>query len=164
MELKEGTLAPKSYGVEKDSLKHLKPYSGQRLVTDIDAAAIARYIGHRRKEKAADKSIKLEIGTLRGILKRAKVWSHIRENDDLLPKLADREDAGRAINSDEETALLAACLDSRSRGLYTAVVVALNNWNKTSLGRNSASKTRITSCASSTDSLKAAFSSYSGRH
>ena len=125
LELKEGTLAPKSYGVEVTSLKHLKPQFGQKLLTDIDAAAIARYVGHRRKENAADKSIKLELGTLRGILKRAKLWARIVD-DDLLPKLKDRNDVGRAITADEETALLTACLGSRSRGLYTAVVTALN--------------------------------------
>ena len=125
LELKEGTLAPKSYGVEVYSLKHLKPYFGQRLVSDIDGAAIARYVGHRRKQGAADKSIKLEFGTLRGILKRAKLWGQIAD-DDLLPKLKDRSDVGRAISADEETALLKTCLASRSRGLYTAVVIALN--------------------------------------
>lgn len=127
LELKEGTLAPKSYGVEANSLKNrLNQYFGQLLLTDIDATAIARYIGHRRQEEAADKSIKLELGTLRGILKRARLWALIRQDDDVLPKLADRDDVGRAITADEETALLAACRASRSRGLYTAVVIALN--------------------------------------
>jgi integrase len=127
LELKEGTLAAKSYAVEKNSLKHLKPFFDQKLLTDINAAAIARYVGQRRKEKAADKSIKLELGTLRGILRRAKLWGAISD-DDLLPKLRDREDVdvGRAITADEETSLLTTCRASRSRGLYTAVVIALN--------------------------------------
>jgi integrase len=123
--LKEGTLAPKSYGIEQSCLKHLRPYFGHRLLTDIDAAAIARYVGHRRKEGAADKTIKLELGTLRGMLRRAKLWGAIPD-DDLLPKLRDRDDMGRAITAEEESALLAACRASRSRGLYAAVVVALN--------------------------------------
>jgi integrase len=53
------------------------------------------------------------------------LWGAIAD-DDLLPKLRDREDVGRAISADEETALLASCRASRSRGLYTAVVTALN--------------------------------------
>jgi len=68
LSLKEGTLAPKSYGVEQSCLKHLKPAFGQRLLSDIDAAGITRYVGQRRKEGAADKTIKLELGTLRGML------------------------------------------------------------------------------------------------
>jgi integrase len=126
LELKEGTLAPKSYGVEKNSLKHLKPYFGQRLLSDINAAAIAKYAGHRRKEGAADKSIKLEIGTLRGMLRLAKLWALVKQDEDVLPKLKERDDVGRAITEEEETALLTACRASRSRGLYTAVVIALN--------------------------------------
>lgn len=107
------------------SLQHLKPYVGQRLLTAIDAALVARYVGYRRKEGAADNSIKLELGTLRGILKRAKLWARLAD-DDLLPQLKDRTDVGRAIMTEEEAALLSARLGSRSRGLYTAVVVALN--------------------------------------
>jgi integrase len=124
--LKEGTLAPKSYGVEKNSLKHLKPFFSQWLLTDINAAAIARYAGHRRKQSAADKSIKLEIGTLRGILRAAKLWAIVKQDEEILPKLREREDVGRAITNAEEAAILDACRASRSRGLYTAVAIALN--------------------------------------
>src|SRR5262245_22480717 len=48
LDLKEGTLAAKSYGVEQNCLNHLKPYFGQRVLNDIDAAGIARYVGQRR--------------------------------------------------------------------------------------------------------------------
>jgi integrase len=125
LDTKKDTLAPKSYGVEVYALQHLKPVFGRRLVSDIDAASVARYVGQRRHEKAADKSIKLEIGTLRGILKRAKCWAAIVEAG-LLPTLTDRTDVGRAISAEEEKALLAVCVNSRSRGLATAVVIALN--------------------------------------
>src|SRR4051812_44975199 len=122
LELKEGTLAPKSYGVEVNSLQHLTPYFGNRLVSDIDAADISGYVGRRRQEKVgplarrrpvADKSIKHELATLRGILKRARLWSAIAD-DALLPTLHDRDDVGRAISADEEAALLAVCWKSRS--------------------------------------------------
>jgi integrase len=125
LELKQSVLAPKSYGVEQYSVKHLKPHFSQRLLNDINAPAIARYVGFRRKEGAADKSIKLELGTLRGILKREKLWGAIAD-DDLLPRLRDRDDVGRAITADEEAAVLSASHASRSRGLYTAIVIALN--------------------------------------
>jgi integrase len=125
LEIKKATLATKSYSVEQYSLKHLRPVFGQRLLSDINAATIARYVGLRRNEDAADKSIKLELGTLRGILKRAKLWAALVD-DDLLPRLRDRDDVGRAITTGEEKTLLAACHESRSRGLYTAVVIALN--------------------------------------
>ena len=50
LKLKDGANALKSYGVEVNSLKHLKPVFGQKLLTDIDAMTIARYVGVRRKE------------------------------------------------------------------------------------------------------------------
>ena len=40
--------------------------------------------------------------------------------------LATREDVGHAITADEEAALLSECLNSRSRCLYPAVMIALN--------------------------------------
>jgi len=40
--------------------------------------------------------------------------------------LATLDDVGHAITADEEAALLSACLKSRSRCLYPAVMVALN--------------------------------------
>lgn len=126
LELKEHAIAPKSYAIEKCNLKHLRKHFGQRLLCDISAETISRYISHRRNQGAADKTIKLECGTLRGILKRGRVWAHIRQDDAALPKLKDREDVGRALTREEETTLLAACAESRSRGLYTAVVLALN--------------------------------------
>lgn len=40
--------------------------------------------------------------------------------------LATLDDVGRALTTEEEGALLSACLDSRSRSLYPAVTLALN--------------------------------------
>src|SRR5688572_28177778 len=64
LKLKESTLAKKSYAIEKCNMAHLKAYFGQKLLQDITAELIARYVGHRRAAKAADKTIKLELGTL----------------------------------------------------------------------------------------------------
>ena len=41
--------------------------------------------------------------------------------------LATRDDIGKALTVDEESALLSCCLTSRSRGLYPAVMLALNS-------------------------------------
>jgi hypothetical protein len=40
--------------------------------------------------------------------------------------LATRDDVGHALTADEETGLLSECLNSRSRCLYPAVMIALN--------------------------------------
>jgi hypothetical protein len=61
-------LAASSPRIERDNLKHLRPHFEKRLVTDIQAKDVSRYQQARLAEKAARKTINLEVGTLRAIL------------------------------------------------------------------------------------------------
>lgn len=72
---------------------------------------------------ASPKTINLEIGTLRAILRRYRVWATIQPDVKMLAVL---NDVGRAISPAEEEALLKACAASRSRSLPVAVTIALN--------------------------------------
>jgi integrase len=121
--LKKPTLAARSVAIEEANLKHLLPKFGKLLITDIDAKDISRYQQQRLDEKASPKTVNLEIGTLRGILRRHRLWAALQPDVRMLPT---RDDVGRAITSDEEAALLAACGESRSRSLLPAVTLALN--------------------------------------
>lgn len=121
--LKSLTLAQSSQRIERDNLKHLSPHFGKRLVTDVQAKDVSRYQQARLGEKASPKTVNLEIGTLRAILRRNRVWAEIQQDVRMLPTL---DDVGRAITTEEEEALLTACLKSRSRSLYPAVMMALN--------------------------------------
>ena len=75
-------------------------------------------------EKASPKTINLEIGTLRAILRRNRLWAAIQPDVRMLPT---RDDIGRAITPEEETALLAACGQSRSRSL-SPTALARHSW------------------------------------
>src|SRR5580698_8542219 len=121
--LKSLTLAKSSQRIERDNLKHLCPQFGKRLVTDIQAKDVSRYQQARLEERASPKTINLEIGTLRAILRRNRVWAEIQQDVRMLPTL---DDVGHAITLFEETSLLTACLQSRCRCLYIAVMLALN--------------------------------------
>lgn len=123
LESKKHTLAPKSYLIERTNLGHLLPVIGQQLLGDIDAITISRYQQLRLKEKAAPKTINLEIGTVRAILRRHRLWGNLQPDVRML-KTAD--DIGKALDPKEEKALLDACAESRSRSLLPAVLVALN--------------------------------------
>ncbi|MGA7560974.1 MAG: site-specific integrase [Terriglobales bacterium] len=123
LELKSLTLAKSSQRIERDNLKHLRPHFERRLVTDIQAKDVSRYQHARLAEGASPKTVNLEVGTLRAILRRHRVWAEIQQDIRMLPTL---DDVGRAISAEEELALLSACLKSRSRSLYPAVMVALN--------------------------------------
>jgi integrase len=121
--LKSLTLAASSQRIERDNLKHLRPHFEKRLVTDIQAKDVSRYQQARLTEEASPKTINLEVGTLRAILRRHRVWAAIQQDIRMLPTL---DDVGHALTGEEESALLSACLKSRSRSLYPAVMLALN--------------------------------------
>ncbi|MBI4463835.1 MAG: site-specific integrase [Acidobacteria bacterium] len=116
-------LSPKSTAIEKCNLKHLLPMFGKLLLCDITADSIAAYQARRLKEKASPRTVNLELGTIRGILRKHRLWAGIQPDIRMLPT----DDAvGRAISTEEEKALLAACGESRSRSLLPAVTIALS--------------------------------------
>jgi integrase len=65
----------------------------------------------------------MEIGSLRAIMRKHRLWVDIQP-DVKLPR--GREDVGRALSADEEHRLLAACKKNRSRSLYPAVLLSLH--------------------------------------
>jgi integrase len=121
--LKKPTLADRSYMIEKANLKHLLPELGQLLITDIEGKDVSRYQQQRLKSGASPKTVNLEIGTLRAILRRNRLWAEIQPDIRMLPT---RDDIGRAVTIEEETKLLEACGESRSRSLLPAFTLALN--------------------------------------
>jgi integrase len=131
LEMKKPTVAPRTHGIEKTNLGHILPVLGQKLLTDIDANDISRYQQHRLKQKAratgdqltAPKTINLEVGTIRGILRRYRLWANLQPDVRMLPA---PDDIGKALSIEDEKKLLDACAESRSRSLYPAVLLALN--------------------------------------
>ncbi len=120
---KEAHLAPRSVVIERANLKHLSPFFGKLLLCDITGEDMARYQGERLKEGASPKTINLEIGTVRAVLRKHRLWAAIQPDVRML-RVAD--DVGRAISRGEEERVLAACRESRSRSLLPSVVLALN--------------------------------------
>jgi integrase len=121
--VKKPALAERSVRIEEANLKHLLPIFGKLLISDIDGKGISRYQQERLEEKASPKTVNLEIGTLRAILRRNRLWAAIQPDVRMLPT---RDDIGRAVTPEEEVALLTACGASRSRSLLPAVTLALN--------------------------------------
>jgi integrase len=109
--------------IERANLKHVTPYFGKMLLCDIGSDDIASYQAERVERGAAPKTVNLEVGTMRAILRKNRLWASIQPD---VRMLRVREDVGRAITREEEAALLNACGTSRSRSLYPAVLIALN--------------------------------------
>jgi integrase len=116
-------LSPRSVTIERANLKHINPFLGKMLLCDISADDIVRYQGRRLADGAAPKTVNLELGTIRSILRKNRLWAAIQPDVHMLRV---REDIGRAISRPEEASLLEACRSSRSRSLYPAVMLALN--------------------------------------
>jgi integrase len=121
--LKKPSIAERSYAIEQANLKHLLPKFGRSLISDVDGKDISRYQQERLEQGASPKTVNLEVGTLRAILRRNRLWAAIQPDVRMLPT---RDDIGRAVSPEEEQALLSACGQSRSRSLLPAVTLALN--------------------------------------
>ncbi len=123
MTLKKPTWAAKSYEVEGRNLKHLKPAFGSLLLLDISAEDIADYQRSRLKAGASQKSINLEVGTLRAVLRRHRMWANIQPDVKMMPV---NDMTGKALTEDEERRLLDGCRKLRSRTLLPIVTLALH--------------------------------------
>jgi integrase len=120
---KEAHLAPRSVVIERANLKHLSPFFGKLLLCDITAADIAAYQGERLNQGASPKTVNLEIGTVRALLRKHRMWAAIQPD---VRMLRTSEEIGRAISRAEETKILDSCRESRSRALLPVVALALS--------------------------------------
>ena len=123
LELKQPTVAPKTYRIEKTHLSHILPVLGQKFISDIEPDDISHYQQARLRDKAAPKTVNLEVGTIRAIMRRHRLWANLQPDVRLL---AVSEDHGKALAPADEKRLLDGCADSRSRSLLPAVLLALN--------------------------------------
>lgn len=114
----ESNLAIQNY-----NLAHLNQHFGAKLLPQITADAIGKYQAIRQDEGASNRTINMEIATLRMILKWKKRWGRIADDVTML-----EEDAtpGKQLNADEAAKLLEACRRSPQPSLLTAVIVFSN--------------------------------------
>ena len=120
---KKPSWAPKTYVIETTNLEHLKPHFGRLLVTDITDRDISQYQQARQDANAAHKTINNELGTLRAILRRHRLWAQLAPDVRMLPV---RTDIGVALTPDKEERLLRACAASRSRSLLPVVTLFIH--------------------------------------
>lgn len=105
------------------NLRHLSTYFGAMLLGDITPELIGKYQARRQEQGASNRTINMEVSTLRMIMKASKLWSAIADDVKMLPE---RRGVGRALTPEEERKLLEACRKSPQTSLYTAVVIFCN--------------------------------------
>lgn len=123
METNRARWSKSNIAIQDYNLKHLSSHFGSMLLADITPQHIGKYQTKRKKEEGSNRTINMEISTLRMIMKSARLWSAISQGVRMLPE---RREVGKALAPDEETRLLAACRRSPQKSLYTAVVVFCN--------------------------------------
>ena len=117
-------LAERSIQTERERLKPLRRYLGNTPVASISADMVREYVAVRSKARVANKTINLELGVLRGILKRAKLWHTIADDIKALPT---RRQVGKALAPDEKVRLqTAATTRPEWMNARWAMVMSLN--------------------------------------
>jgi integrase len=126
MEAKRARWGKANLAIQQYNLKHLLPYFGASLLTSITAGSIGVYQAERQDEGASNRTINMELGTLRMILKHNKLWRAIEDAEDAPRMLTANKNVGKALTFDEEARLFAACGQSLQPSLAVAVIVFSN--------------------------------------
>jgi integrase len=117
------SIAPSTERSYKLAISQLTNDFGKQLLCDLSGEDLAGYQTRRKREGVSNRTINLELGVLRSILRRYRMWEAIAADVDFLKESAS---PGRALTHDEETALLDAASKSRCRSLYPVIMVAIN--------------------------------------
>ena len=118
-------LAPRSVVTERERLKPLRRFFGVTRLTRISAENVQEYTAVRKQEGAANRTLNMELGILRRILKRAKRWHLLA--DDIRP-LPERHDVGRALEREQKLKLLATAASKPAWQIARlAATLALNS-------------------------------------
>ena len=116
-------IAPSTLRSYKIAISHLKTDFGKQLLCDLSGEDLARYQTRRKRDGVSNRTVNLELGVLRSILRRHRMWEAIAADVDFLKE---SPSPGRALTHDEETALLDVASKSRCRSLYPVIMLAIN--------------------------------------
>ncbi len=116
-------IAPSTERSYKLAISHLKTDFGKQLLCDLSGEDLAAYQTRRKREGVSNRTVNLELGVLRSILRRYRMWEAIAADVDFLKESAS---PGRALNHEEETTLLDVASKSRCRSLYPVIMLAIN--------------------------------------
>ena len=119
-------MGPNTYSVEteKERLKPLEAYFKETPLQHITPDTLRSYISDRRKQGVANKTINLEIGVVRGVLKRAKRWHLLADEIKPLPA---KHQVGRALPKEQKLDLTKlASTNPDWENARLAMILALN--------------------------------------
>jgi integrase len=117
-------LAPASQAKEKQLLVQLRAYFKQEPLRAITAKRITEYRAWRAEQNVGPATLNAELGILRRILKRAKLWARVA--DDIRP-LREPSTIGKALTEEEKQRLLkTAVMRPEWETAYLDAILCLN--------------------------------------
>jgi len=117
-------LAPASRAKEKQLLVQLRAYFKQEPLKGITVKRITDYRTWRAEQGVGPATLNAELGILRRILKRAKLWARVA--DDIRP-LKEPATIGRALTEEDKQRLLkTAVMRPEWETAYLAAILCLN--------------------------------------
>jgi len=117
-------LAPASQAKEKQLLLQLRAYFKQEPLKSVTAKRIIEYRAWRAEQGVGPATLNAEIGILRRIMKRARVWARVA--DDIRP-LREPSTFGKALTEEEKQRLFkTAVMRPEWEMAYLAAILCLN--------------------------------------
>jgi integrase len=116
-------IAPSIGRSYKLAISQLSRDFGKQLLCDITGEDLSTYQARCKREEISNRTVNLELGVLRSMLRRYRMREAIAADVDFLKE---NPSPGRALSRAEETALLDAASKSRCRSLYAAIMLAIN--------------------------------------
>jgi integrase len=117
-------LAKASQAKEKQLLVQLRLYFKQEPLKSITAKRITEYRAWRAEQGIGPATLNAELGILRRIMKRARIWARVA--DDIRP-LREPSTIGKALTEDEKQRLLkTAAMRPEWETAYLAAILCLN--------------------------------------
>jgi integrase len=117
-------LAARSVQTERERLKPLGAVFGSTKVNRITVEMVRIYMAGRSAAGVANKTINLELGVLRGVMKRAKLWHLFADEIKPLPV---HNQIGRAMTLDEKLRLAkTAAIKPEWQNARWAMMLSLN--------------------------------------
>ena len=117
------SIAPATERSYKLAISQLTKDFGKQLLCDLSGEDLAAYQTRRKRDGVSNRTVNLELGVLRSILRRNRMWEPIAGDVDFLKE---SPSPGRALTHEEETVLLDAASRSRCRSLYPVIMLAIN--------------------------------------
>jgi len=98
---REPFIAPRTLELEKGAIKNLAKHLGRHTLGSLTCDTLTDYVARRKTEGVGNRTINIEIGVLRRILKQNKMWFIC----DGYKQLPEPHDIGRALTPEQELRL-----------------------------------------------------------